>query len=175
MKKTIIIIMLMALVPFVNADVLQTKDGKLYHGQLRDVENCSVKFKIKRSNYNIPATDIDFILFDDTTTAIYQKFVDVSQNKDACMKAMYDANYYHGKAFKHWTLGFLFGPLTILGELISNPKPKQGKETAYSSDNRDLFTDPVYLNCYKSQAKSNNLYFAMAGWLTSTLLLLQLK
>ncbi len=61
-------------------------------------------------------------------------------------------------------LGFLFGPLAIIGTALSNPTPERGKETYMMSKNKEQFSDPEYLSCYKKKAKQHLITMELSGW-----------
>lgn len=82
-----------------------------------------------------------------------------------CLDGKLDAGLYHGKTTGHFILGVLFGPFAILGTLaIANPTPEKSKTTMKKSKNKELFSDPEYLKCYKKEAKGNLIVAEGLGW-----------
>ena len=85
---------------------------------------------------------------------------------------MADADAFHDKCGLHFALGVLFGPFAMIGAAVSTPHPASGVNTATLSDNKDLFSDAEYLNCYKRKARGKNVGNSAVGWGTWLLFLL---
>ena len=125
-----------------------------FEGKVTRIKGCSVYFKIKNERYVIPATEIFSIQFNDTCDRVYTQYLKLLEiDPNACLKGRMDAEGLHGKKGTHFVLGFLFGPFAMLGTLISQPTPDRGKNTYLLSNNKELFTDPVYISCYKKKLK----------------------
>jgi len=60
----------------------------------------------------------------------------------------------------------------MIGTAVSDPTPEKGKQTYMMSDNKEQFSDPQYLSCYKKKAKGQLIGMEGAGWGTFLLLLL---
>jgi hypothetical protein len=52
----------------------------------------------------------------------------------------------------------------MLGTLASNPTPQRGKKTIMVSENKQIFNDPEYLNCYRKTAKGQLIGMEALGW-----------
>ncbi|MDO9615988.1 MAG: hypothetical protein Q7J86_15885 [Bacteroidota bacterium] len=100
----------------------------------------------------------------------YLKMADGDPNK--CMNGRVDADNYHGKKGGHFVLGVLFGPFAMIGTALSNPTPEKGSNTFVMSKNKDQFSDPEYLSCYRSKAKGQLIGMEALGWGAWILLLL---
>lgn len=68
------------------------------------------------------------------------------------------------KAGHHFVLGLVFGPFAVIGAAISNPTPYKGAKTMMLSKNKEMFSDPVYLQCYKKKALGKNVGNTAIGW-----------
>jgi hypothetical protein len=60
----------------------------------------------------------------------------------------------------------------MIGTALSNPTPYRGINTLMMSKNKEQFSDPEYLTCYKKKAKGNLVLMELAGWGTWILLVL---
>ena len=107
-------------------------------------------------------TNIEEIVFAKPESKKAKTFI-THKLSDPCMSGRQDAKLYHGKAFGNAALGFFFGPFGVLANVLSSPKPYKDK-TAYLSPNKDMFNDPVYLDCYKEKARWQNVGNAAIGW-----------
>jgi hypothetical protein len=75
-----------------------------------------------------------------------------------------DAQAFHGKRGGHFVLGVLFGPFAVIGTAVSNPTPERGARTYMMSKNKELFSDPEYLTCYRKKAKGQLIGMEFLGW-----------
>lgn len=153
------------------ADVITLNNQMSFSGKVKKIKNCEIKFKAKGEVYFIPAEDVFSVVFEnpnDKVLAAYQELDD----SEKCMKGRTDADLYHGKTGLHVALGVLFGPFAILGAALGNPSPDKGKDTYMMSKNRENFSDPAYLSCYKKKAKGQNVGNTALGWGAWILLLL---
>jgi hypothetical protein len=137
-------------------DILVLNNKKIFEGKVTKIRGCEIIFKVSHEKYVVPAADIFLIKFEDTNDKVYTSFLQ-SDYSEKCLKGEYDADMYHGKAGLHIILGVLFGPAAIIGVGASNPSPYTGARTYAMSANKDLFTDPEYLDCYREKAKGKNL------------------
>jgi hypothetical protein len=64
----------------------------------------------------------------------------------------------------HVALGVLFGPFAVLGAAVSKPTPLKGKDTMALSQNKEMFSDSSYLNCYTKKARGQNVTNSLIGW-----------
>jgi hypothetical protein len=158
-------------------DILTLTNGYKFEGEVVEINNCDVHFLATDGFvYIIPSIDIFSLCFENPSSKIYVDYLNNISNDDPdkCMKGRMDADNYHGKEGIHVALGILFGPLAIIGAAVSNPTPQKGKDTYAMSQNKDLFQDPVYLNCYTKKARNKNVTNAAIGWGTWILILLLL-
>ena len=70
----------------------------------------------------------------------------------------------YSKKVGHFFLGVLFGPFAMIGTALANPTPEKGKLTYMLSKNKDQFSDPQYLSCYKKKAKGQLIGMEASGW-----------
>ena len=89
---------------------------------------------------------------------------------DNCLKGKIDAHIFHGRETGNFFSGFLFGPFGVIGAALSNPKPK--KAALLIPKNKELYKDPVYLNCYKKKARGMNILYSSLGWASWILLVI---
>jgi hypothetical protein len=148
-------------------DILTLTNQMVFEGEVIKIKDCEVYFKSEGESYIIPSSDIFSLQFENTTNKIfteYLKLADVDSNK--CLNGRIDAEAYHGKQGLHFALGVLFGPIALIGTALSNPTPDKGKNTYLMSKNKDQFSDPEYLICYKKKAKGKLVSATSLGWLT---------
>ena len=155
-------------------DIITLNDNKSFEGKVTKIKNCSVVFKADGEKFMIPATDIFSIQFEDVNDKVYTNYLALSDNAENCLKGRTDAESFHGKEAGHFILGVLFGPFAMLGTLVSNPTPERGKNTYMNSENRELFSDPAYLKCYKNKAKGKLIGMEALGWGAYLLIILLL-
>lgn len=148
-------------------DVLTLNNQMVFKGDVKKINGCTVTFKAADGEkYQIPASDIYSVQFENITDKVYTSYLELTEyDPDACMKGSLDADNYHGKAGLHIALGVLFGPFAIIGAAVSNPTPQNGNGTYMMSKNKELFSDPLYLSCYKKKAKGQNVGNTALGWL----------
>ncbi len=166
MKKTLFVLVLLTMFGLAQAgDIITLTNGMQYEGKVKRVEKCSLLFKTRGKMYQIPATDILTVVFEDPNDRVYVNYLaTMAGDPDACLKGKQDAENYHGKAGLHMVLGVLFGPFAVIGAAVSNPTPASGKETMFMSKNKDLFGDPEYLSCYQKKARGMNVGNTAIGW-----------
>ena len=148
-------------------DILTLNNQMVYEGKVTKIKDCEVHFNSGGQKYVIPASDIFSVQFESTTDKVftdYLKLADSDPNK--CLNGRFDAESYHGKQGLHFALGVLFGPFAMIGTAFSNPTPEKGKQTYTMSKNKDQFSDPEYMKCYKKEAKGNMLLMDSLGWLS---------
>jgi hypothetical protein len=146
-------------------DILTLNNEMVFEGKVTKIKDCSVVFTSNADKYVIPATDIYSIQFADTEDKVYTDYMEMAQDSpDKCLNARLDAELYHGKKSGHFILGFLFGPFAIIGTAISNPTPERGMKTYMMSKNKEQFSDPEYLSCYKKKAKGQLIGMEAMGW-----------
>jgi len=170
-------------------DIITLRNGNEIQAFVQNISEIEVKYKRSDNpngpNYTLKKSDIFMIryangsrdVFTDkisthaveTTSApvVVQPSVQsmtewVNEGyQDACFQGSSDAKEYHGKIGAHIALGFLFGPLAIIGTAVSNPTPEKGKDIySYALlENDELFSNPTYRKCYRKQAKRQ-----LIGW-----------
>lgn len=145
-------------------DVVTLTNQMSFKGQIKKVNPCSVIFKTEEGKVEIPAEDVNSLVFSEESGKAYRKYMQQENYGDACFKGQTDASQYHGKVGQHIAWGILFGPFGVIGAAVANPTPMKGNETLMMSKNKDLFSDPGYLTCYKKQAKKKNVLTTCAGW-----------
>jgi len=147
-------------------DILTLNNEMMFEGKVLKIKNCEVTFKAADGNkYFIPAEDIFSVVFENPSDKVYTEYLQLADSDpDKCMKGRMDADNYHGKAGLHVALGVLFGPFAIIGAAVSTPTPQKGKDTYAMSQNKDMFQDPMYLNCYTKKARGKNVGNTAIGW-----------
>jgi hypothetical protein len=149
----------------VAGDIITLNNNLSFEGKVLRIKKCQVVFKAYGARYVIPGADIQSIMFENPQDDVYTEYREKAMaDPDACLKGHTDANAFHGKKAGHVILGFLFGPFAMIGTAVSNPSPVRGKETYMLSPNKELFSDPVYLSCYKKKAKGQLIGMEAIGW-----------
>lgn len=152
-------------------DALILNNKMVFTGEIVRVKGCEVVFRFEGEKFKVPMADIKALDFANTDSRHYKKFNELVADPESCAKAINDASAYHGKGGLHFALGALFGPFAVIGAAVSSPSPSSGANTAGLSDNRELFNDAEYLNCYKKKARGKNVGNAAVGWGAWVLLL----
>lgn len=135
-------------------DILILNNQLVFMGKVKRIKDCSVVFQVDREKYIVPTSDIFSIQFENTSDKVYTDYMKLLEDpREKCMKARFDAEYYHGKKGRHFFLGLLFGPFAMISTAFSNPIPEDGNKTRQMSKNTELFNDPTYLKCYKRTVK----------------------
>lgn len=158
-------VLLFALLSFAG-DILTLTNQMVFEGKVTKIKDCAVVFRAHEDTYVVPAADIFSIQFEDTNDKVYTKYLEMAAaDNDKCLSGRLDAENFHGKKGGHFVLGVLFGPFAMIGTaLIANPTPVKGKDTLALSKNKDQFTDPQYLSCYKKKAKGQLIGAEALGW-----------
>jgi hypothetical protein len=171
-KKSIILNLLLCSFVFTQAaDVITLNNQMTFSGKVKKIKNCEVKFKTGGEVYYIPGDDIYSIIFEDPNDKVLSAYQQLDDS-EKCLRGRSDADLYHGKTGFHVAMGVLFGPFAIIGATLANPTPDKGNDTYIMSKNRNNFSDPVYLTCYKKKAKGKNVGNTALGWAAWILLLL---
>lgn len=156
-------------------DILKLNNEMVFEGKVTKIKDCAVVFKADGKKFIVPVSEIFSLQFENTKDKVYTDYMEMADDDpNKCLNGRLDASNYHGKSGGHYVLGFLFGPLAIIGTALSNPTPERGKETYMMSKNKEQFSDPEYLSCYKKKVKKNLIAWEVSGWLGSILLLLLL-
>lgn len=166
MKKTAVTLSLVlcSACALLAGDVLTLKNNLMFEGTVTRIRNCEVVFKVGKMKYFIPAEEIQWLQFEDVSNKIYLEYLERNQQDNPCLKGTLDAQNLHGKRAGHFILGVLFGPFAILGTALSKPTPFRSTQTMALSQNKELFSDPEYLMCYKKKAKGSLIGMEAAGW-----------
>lgn len=165
MKQTLVLCLFLLFAGKLSAgDILILKDNLTFEGTVTRIKKCEVVFKVGKTRYFIPAADIVSIQFADVNNSIYLDYLEREDQDDKCLKGATDAQTLHGKKGGHFLLGVLFGPLAIIGTALSSPTPYRSTQTLALSQNKELFSDPEYLTCYKKKAKGSLIGMEAAGW-----------
>lgn len=147
------------------SDILTLNNQMTFEGKVTKIKDCSVFFKAEGNKFVVPVSDIYSIQFENVNDKVYTDYMKMSDdNPDKCMNAQLDAENFHGKKVGHFFLGVLFGPFAIIGTAFANPTPFNGQHTYMLSKNREQFTDPQYLKCYKQKAKGQLIGMEALGW-----------
>ncbi|MFT4757499.1 MAG: hypothetical protein ACI91R_002153 [Vicingaceae bacterium] len=174
--KQITLTMIAILVAFSSyaGDVLTLNNEKVFEGKVKRIKDCSVVFKADGQKYEIPASEIFSMRFEDTEDKVYTNYLELLENNgnNKCLNGQLDAENFHGKKGGHFVLGFLFGPFAMIGTALAIPTPYKGKQTYMMSKHKDEFSDAEYLSCYKKKAKGQLIGMEALGWGTWILLLL---
>ena len=145
-------------------DVITLNNGQYFEGKITKIKStCEIVFKSEGAKFIIPTSTIAFIQFENITNKVYRKYMSIS-GPEACMQGQMDAGKFHGKKGGHVALGVLFGPFAMLGTLLASPTPDRGKSTFMMSENKDLFNNYEYIECYKKEAKSSLIGMEAIGW-----------
>ena len=145
-------------------DTLVLNNQMTFVGKVKKVKECTLSFETFGETFDIPASEIYSVRFEDINNNIYTKYLKQADNPNNCLAGHIDAENFHGKKAAHFTLGFLFGPFAMIGTALTNPKPEKGRETLLLSNNKHLFNDPQYLLCYKRRAKTMMIGYDLIGW-----------
>lgn len=174
MKKIVLtFVMILFIIESFAGDILTLNNEMVFDGKVTKIKDCAVVFKANGKKYIIPASEIFSIQFENTEDKVYTEYLKLlEKDPELCLKGRLDAENYHGKKGGHFVLGLLFGPFAMVGTLLSNPTPERGKDTYMMSKNKDNFSDPEYLSCYRKKAKGQLIGMEALGWGTWILLLL---
>lgn len=164
---------LFSTLPAMSGDILTLQNKHCFDGKVLKVEPCAIVFKSEGRRYLIPAEDIFSIEFENPRDKVYTAFTEMAESDiNKCMAGRMDAENYHGKKGWHFALGVLFGPFAMIGTALANPTPQKGRETYMLSKNKEFFSDPEYLSCYRSKAKGQLITWEALGWGAWILLIL---
>lgn len=181
-------------------DVIYKNDGTEIKAKIIELTTETIKYKNFDQREgpirNLLFSEVYMIIYEDGTREVIKKNqqtkenetkqrdnnVQISQNAsksesnyssgDKCMLGTNDADNLHGKEAAHLLYGLAFGGFAVIGAAIANPTPEKGNSTTLMSENRELFNDPAYRNCYTTEAKKNNVSNAAIGWATWVLVVL---
>jgi hypothetical protein len=165
MKKTLFVLSLLYIVcaNSIAGDILVLTNGLAFEGKVVRVKKCEIVFKAHGYKYIIPGADINSIQFANPQDQVYLNFIEGPQG-DACIRGAADAQALHGKKAGHFFLGFLFGPFAMIGTALSSASPVRGRDTMLLSQNKELFSNPEYLSCYRKKAKGQLIGMEAAGF-----------
>ncbi len=174
MKKLFIVFTILLFTFFSFAgDILTLNNDKSFEGRVLKIEENFIVFKTEKIKYEVPVSDIFSVKFENVNNKLYADYLkNADVNSDKCLSGRLDAENYHGKKGGHFVLGVLFGPFAMIGTALADPTPERGKRTYMLSTNKELFSDPVYLSCYKKKAKGQLIGAEALGWAAWILLAL---
>jgi hypothetical protein len=153
------------------SDVLTLENGHTYEGKVIAVNQCSVEFEFDDAVYAIPAQDVATVFIEDMTKRTAKKLANMLAGSDNCWKGMNDgAN--HGKQGGQFLCGVAFGAFGVIGCAVTNRTPMKSSNLALMTQNKDLWNDAEYLNCYNKEARSKAVNNSLLGWATWVLLIL---
>lgn len=144
-------------------DILTLKNGMKFAGKVKKIKNCSVIFKVESQKYAIPVDSIYSVEFENPENRVLKKYLELD-HAEKCMLGTMDADNFHGKVGFHFVMGVLFGPFAIIGAAVANPSPQNGRDTYMMSQNQKLFSDPIYIKCYRKKAVGKNMGNSAIGW-----------
>ncbi|MCF8202252.1 MAG: hypothetical protein K9J18_04105 [Crocinitomicaceae bacterium] len=156
------------------ADVVTLKNQQKFEGKITKISTNSLEFKAARNCYEIPLTEIEAIAFSNANNPILIALLDDSLTVDNCMKGRKDAKKLIYKLPGFVFLGMFGGPFPLIFIKFSKPLPQKEPMITSRSENKVLFDDPAYLNCYQKQVKKQNMLAVGVGWTISTAFLVNL-
>jgi hypothetical protein len=156
------------------ADVVTLKNQQKFEGKITKINPSSVEFKVTRNSYEIPFAEIEAIELSNANNPIIIALLDDSLSVDNCMKGRKDAKKLIYKLPGFVFLGMLGGPFPLIFIKFSKPLPQKEPIIFSQSENKVLFDDPAYLNCYQKQVKKQNMLAVGVGWTISTAFLVNL-
>ena len=155
----------------VAADVLTIESGHAFEGKVIAINQCSIDFEFDDAIYTIPAEDVATVVIEDMTKRTARKLANMLAGSDNCWKGMNDgAN--HGKQGGQFLCGVAFGAFGVIGCAVTNRTPMKSSNMPLMMENKDLWNDAEYLNCYNKEAKSKAVTNSLLGWATWVLFLL---
>lgn len=155
----------------VASDVLTIASGHAFEGKVIAINQCSIAFEFDNAVYTIPAEDVATVFVEDMTKRTARKLANMLAGSNNCWKGMNDgAN--HGKEGGQFLCGVAFGAFGVIGCAVTNRTPMRSSNMALMMENKDLWNDAEYLNCYNKEAKSKAVTNSLMGWATWVLLLL---
>jgi hypothetical protein len=155
-------------------DVLTLTNQKKFEGKITKINPSSVEFKVARNSYEIPFAEIEAIELSNANNPIIITPVDDSLTIENCMKGQKDAKKLFYKLPGYVFLGMFGGPFPLIFIKFSKPIPQKEPFVTARSENKVLFDDPAYLNCYQKQVKKQNMIAVGVGWAISTAFLVNL-
>jgi hypothetical protein len=156
-------------------DILTLNNEMVFEGKVSKIKGCAIVFKADGNKYIVPASEVFSLKFENTKDKVYTEYIKMADgDPNKCLNGRLDAENFHGKNVGHFFLGVLFGPFAMIGTALSDPTPEKGKQTYMMSKNKEQFSDPEYLSCYKKKAKGKLIGMEALGWGAGILLLLVL-
>jgi hypothetical protein len=154
-------------------DILTLNNEMVFEGKVTKIKDCAVVFKADGNKYIVPASEIFSLQFENTEDKVYTEYMKMAVgDPNKCLIARFDADNYHGKNGGHFVLVVIFGPFAMIGTALANPTPERGRQTYMRSKNKEQFSDPEYLSCYRKKAKGQLIGMEALGWGAWILLLL---
>jgi hypothetical protein len=156
------------------ADVVTLKNQQKFEGKITKINPSSVGFNVARNSYEIPFAEIEAIELSNANNPIIITSVDDSLTIENCIKGQKDAKKLFYKLPGYVFLGMFGGPFPLIFIKFSKPLPQKEPFVTARSENKVLFDDPAYFNCYQKQVKKQNMLAVGVGWTISTALLVNL-
>lgn len=176
MKTILLLLGCMLCFPLLAGDILTLQNQMSFEGKVLKIKGCDVFFKCEGKKYLVPAEDIFVIEFENTADPVYSSYMaSDSLALERCLQGRYDAEMFHGKKGGHFILGFLFGPLAMIGTACANPTPTKAQFFDLLQMEKRKLSSPNYLHCYKQKARRKLVGMEAAGWFAGVGLYFGLK
>ena len=152
-------------------DVLTLENGYLFEGKAIAIHECSLEFEFEDAVYTIPGEDVSSLFIENISKRTSKKLSAMLAGDNNCWKGMNDgAN--HGKQGGQFLCGLAFGAFGVIGCAVTNRTPMKSSNLPLMMENKDLWNNAEYLNCYNKEAKSKAVTNSLLGWATWVLFLL---
>jgi len=176
MKTVLFLFGCMLWLPALAGDILTLNNQMSFEGKVVKIKGCDVLFKCEGKKFLVPAEDILVVKFENTADPIYTSFMSNDSLAQArCLQGRYDAEMFHGKSGEHFILGFLFGPLAMIGTALANPTPTKAQFFDLMSVDKKKLSSPNYLYCYTRKARRLLVGREAAGWGTWVVLFVGIR
>ncbi len=137
-------------------DLIVLQSGLRFEGHIVRMTAHHLVFENEGQRYRIPATDLAMVGLDAAAS-----LDDVS----TCLRAYNDTRL-RGRQWHNFFGGVLFGPVTVIYDLVKTYHPLKDERVLLLSRNKGYFSDPIYLECYSYRAKTTATLQAAGGWAT---------
>ena len=166
MKKFLLLLAFLPLA-LMAKDIVVLQNGHRFEGEVVKISKNHLVFAASGERYRIPASDLAYVGLEALEPVSEEAaFSDV----DVCLRAYNDTRL-RGRHWHNFFGGVLFGPATIIYDLVKTYHPLHDRRVLLLSKNKGYFSDPVYLECYTYRAKTNATLQAAGGWATWLLFL----
>ena len=154
MKKFLLLLAFLPLA-LMAKDIVVLQNGHRFEGEVVKISKNHLVFAASGERYRIPASDLRYVGLDEA----------LDSDVDVCLRAYNDTRL-RGRHWHNFFGGVLFGPATIIYDLVKTYHPLHDRRVLLLSKNKGYFSDPVYLECYTYRAKVNATLQAAGGWAT---------